>query len=509
MVTVLFASMLVPGGASADLQSDLANDVREFFDVGRSSVPRADCGPGSMPEPGLQGDVPAADRNNGRSRQGYSCNMSLLGSPGEARGSGLVSASFENCIYSSTLFPGIVFGEPGLRVFDATDPARPVQTAVLAEPAMAWGTWESLKVNPKRKLLAATAVPTGMSAGYFSVYDISDCAHPRLLNPGVGTNLLQPMPFLSHEGGFSPDGNTYWATGVAPGLLTGIDISDPVNPRIISQNVTGLTAHGFGISDDGNRMYMSVAAGITTLDISEVQSRKRDPQVYHLGRLFWMDGQATQHSIPVTYGGKQHVFTIDEAGAGGVKLIDVSDDAEPRFVSKLKLEINLLEHQDSALASGMGGSGFGYNPHYCSADRSVDPTALACGWGQSGIRVFDVRDPANIRELGYLNPPARTWGQLGLPNSPHAWASLEGPPVVDPVAIGRAMVEGQFNPLEAISPRSLWLALGDLSADWCMSPPAFRGNQILVTCSDNGPMVMQFENGVYAAPDNQLSTVGS
>lgn len=66
------------------------------------------------------------------------------------------------------------------------------------------GTWESLKVNTARKLLVGTGVPFLEGTGYLSVYDISDCAHPRLLNPGPGTNLAMPLPITTHEGGFSP-----------------------------------------------------------------------------------------------------------------------------------------------------------------------------------------------------------------------------------------------------------------------------------------------------------------
>ena len=38
---------------------------------------------------------------------------------------------------------------------------------------------------------------------------------------------------------------------------------------------------------------------------------------------------------------------------------------------------------------------------------------------------------------------------------------------------------------------------GNLSADWCSSPPRFVGNQLWVTCMDNGFMALQFTNGVY------------
>src|SRR3546814_20768964 len=38
---------------------------------------------------------------------------------------------------------------------------------------------------------------------------------------------------------------------------------------------------------------------------------------------------------------------------------------------------------------------------------------------------------------------------------------------------------------------------GNLSADWCSSPPRFVGNQLWVTGMDNGFMAVQFTNGGY------------
>ncbi|MFQ6392836.1 LVIVD repeat-containing protein [Nocardia sp. KC 131] len=509
VTTAVVAAMMVPSSASADLQSDITTFVQEFLDVGRSSVPRADCGAGSMPETGLQGDVPAADRNSRRSTQGYRCNMSMLGNFA-GRGAGITSTSYENCAYMGSFFPGDLISEGrGVQVLDVSDPANPRPTATLTEPAMLAGTWESLKVNAERKLLVGTGVPVGEGVGYLSVYDISDCAHPRLLNPGAGTNLLMPLPITTHEGGFSPDGNTYWASGIAPGFVSAVDLTNPSNPRVIWQGLTGIEAHGFGISADGNRMYLSALGGFTVLDISAVQRRDPNPQVQHIGRTFWTDGWATQHSIPVTYGGKPYLYTIDEGGSGGVKLIDISDDTAPKVAGKIKLEINLPQNIDSNIGSSMGGSVFAYESHYCAADRPTDPTALACGWISSGIRVFDIRDPHDIREMAYFNPPARTGQNLSLWNSPHALASIIGVPLMTAPPAARAVLEGQFNPWDAFTPRTGNLAFGDVSTDWCFSPPEWRGDQLYVACSDNGFMVLQLDNAVYTPPADQQSIVGS
>ncbi|WP_063065265.1 LVIVD repeat-containing protein [Nocardia violaceofusca] len=506
---VLAAAILPVGGASADLQSDIATQVQEFLDIGKVAVPPADCGPGSRPETGMQGDVPAADRASGRSTQGYTCNMSFVGGYA-GHGAGITSTTYDHCSYTGSFFPGDLLGPAqGVQVIDASDPAHPVLSTTLTEPAMMAGTWESLKVNTARKLLVGTGVPFLEGTGYLSVYDISDCAHPRLLNPGPGTNLAMPLPITTHEGGFSPDGRTYWASGIAPGFVSAVDLTDPANPHVIWQGLTGIEAHGFGISPDGNRMYLSALGGFTVLDISAVQRRDPNPQVNHIGRVFWTDGWATQHSVPVSYDGTPYLFTVDEAGAGGVKLVDLSDENNPKVVEKIKLRIDLPENQDSMLASSMGGSVFSYDPHYCAADRPENPTALACGWESSGIRVFDVRDPFRVHEIAYFNPPARTGQNLQLWNSPHALGSLIGPPALEGFSVARAILDGKFDPAQALSPRTGMLAFGDVSSDWCFAPPEWHGSQLWTSCNDNGFMVLQLDNDVYSPPADQQSIVGS
>lgn len=491
------------------LPATASGETFTSFDVGSVAVPRADCGPGSLPETGLQGDVPAEDRNSGRSTAGYRCNMSLIGGL-QDRGGGILSVTYDHCSYTSTFFPGNLLGPaPGVQVLDVSDPRNPVMTASLNEPAMIGGTWESLKVNKARKLLAATAVPAATGAGFFSVYDISDCAHPKLLNPGPGTDPRMPLPFLSHEGGFSPDGNTYWADGVFPGFVSAIDLVDPANPRVIWQGLHGFTGHGFGISTDGNRMYLSNLGGLTILDISAVQRRDPYPVVPQIATYLWTDGHFNQHSIPVTYDGKPYFFTVDEAGSGGVKVFDITDEARAEVVQKIKLEINLPDNIDANVRSASGGSLFAYESHYCAVDRPNNPTTLACSWISSGIRVFDVRDLDNIREIAYYNPPAQKSKNLTLTNSVHAVASIVGVPVFDFLPLARSILEGKVDPNVAIGPRTGQVAFGDLTSDWCMSPPEFHGDQIWTSCSDNGFMVLQLDNGVYEVPADQDSTVGS
>ncbi|GEE00044.1 hypothetical protein nbrc107696_04900 [Gordonia spumicola] len=469
----------------------------------------AHCGPGSAPTSGLQGEVTAAERASGRSKRGFTCNVVPV-SAYAGHGGGIVAAAYGTCGYTGTVFPGSAVGRNGgVQVIDAATPSRLRTTATLDAPALQAGTWETLKVNARRRLLVGTGVPFLFGAGLMAVYDVSDCAHPRLLNTTAGTPAA-PLPITSHEGGFSPDGRTYWTSGMGPGLLSAVDLSDPARPRVIWQGLTGLEAHGFGISADGSTLYLSHNfGGISVYDISQVTARRTDPQVPLLSNLSWDDaGWATQHSVPVAYGERTVLYTPTEGGSGGVKVIDATDPRRPRLINTIKLAVNLPENQDRAVASSSGGGVFAYESHYCSADRPVNPTALACGWTSSGVRVFDIRDPRRVKEIAYYVPPSKPASPLTAWNSPHVMSAVVGVPVLSAPSILDALRRGEFDPAQARSNRTS-MVLSDLSTDMCFSPPEWRGNRLYVTCSDNGFQVIELTNDVYRAPADQRTTVGS
>ena len=426
-------------------------------------VPEAHCGRGSMPETGLQGQVPLADRESGRSQEGYRCNLELLGQY-QGEGTTWVSQSYDTCAYHSQAVPSsIQAGTPGVNVVDVSDPRNPVLTQRLTSPAFLGGTWESLKVNTRRGLLAGVLAGPSDGVAAFDVYDISDdCAHPRLLNGAASVSI--PANAVGHEGNWSPDGRTYWSTSLWGGNITAIDVSDPSVPKLLYTGSTGLINHGLSFSDDGRRLYLADIdkAGLTIFDVSEIQDRKPAPQIHRLGSVGWTDGSFGQHAVPISYRGKPYVVFVDEGGAGAARIIDVSDEMAPVVVAKLKLEIHLPEHAAARAEDTAGNGGFGYEGHYCDVDRAENPTALACGYFQSGVRVFDIRNPLKPREIAYFNPPAQVGQAARLTGSNHATSGA------------------------------------DMTADWCSSPPRFVGrDQLWVACQDNGFLTLQFTNGAY------------
>lgn len=105
-------------------------------------------------------------------------------------------------------------------------------------------------------------------------------------------------------------------------------------------------------------------------------------------------------------------------------------------------------------------SGFTYGSHYCSVNDRDDATKLACGYFESGIRVFDIVDPARPKEVAYFVPPAVTTPSPGSFNNAT-------------VAKGRP--------------------------DHCSAQARFvvAGSRLVTTCQDNGFLALQFTSGAW------------
>jgi len=472
-IAVLAASISSFGSSSAPLSPTLS-----------APVPRAHCGPGDRPELGIQGRVSLTDRTSGRSRSGYSCNLRMLGRF-QGEGSSWVSQSYKHCAYMSTHFPSLA-QHPGVQVLDVSNPRAPRRVGTLTDQAML-GTWETLKVNRARGLLAAVSAPSpgGNGVGFFAVYDVkTNCARPRLLSSIASTQSTQVANGVGHEGNWTPDGRTYWATSLSAGLVTAIDVKDPSQPRIIFEGQTSFGNHGLSLSRDGTRLYIAKVGagtgapldgnGVQVFDVSQIQMRVPNPQMRPIGEATWTDGSLGQHAIPVSYRGHPHLVYVDEGGAGAARILDVANETRPVVVSKLKLAIHMPKYADLRMRDTANNGGFGYEGHYCAVDRLTDPQALACGYFQSGVRVFDIRRPRYPREIAYFNPPAQLGKNAMLQGSEHANS---------PMLSGR-----------------------DLNTDWCSSPPRFVGRQLWVACQDNGFMTLQFTHGVYPFTSTQVSS---
>ena len=483
------------------------------------TVPKATCGPNDHPETGLQGQVPAALRAAGF--KGFNCNLELVG---QSRGDGAnwQTAEFSEgahriCAYHGTSFSTTNRTHLGVPVIDVTNENAPTPTGYLTTTSML-DPWESLKVNERRKLLAADNGHNGGGGPEVDIYDISvDCRYPQLQAsiaiglPDGSTGVPSDVPIIGHEGAWAPDGLTYYGgdlryaapgTTVRTGQYYAVDTTNPKEPKLITKwttGVTGANVHGMSISEDGTRGYFvslgnvggagltdpSVPAinGLLIYDLTDIQLRNPNPKPKLLGKVFWKDGSVAQHTIPVKIGGKPYVIFVDEGGSGGgtsatqlanacaaglppfpmARIIDISDETNPKIVSRLALEVHDPKNCAAVTPDLVGLSIFTYGSHYCSVDNKNHATTLACGYFNSGIRVFDIRDPLRPKEIAYFNPAGTT---TPSPGSNHG---------------------------------ANWRAGG---ADWCSAQVHLdhRRGTLWTTCQDNGLLMLKFTNGVWPFP---------
>jgi hypothetical protein len=393
------------------------------------ATPLVPCGPGSRPQPGVDGRVPA-----GSAKDGLSCNVSLVGHQGTEGGFKVIryiDAQRRECaFYDTTLMfplnalnPGA--GSEGVAVLDMSNPAHPVQTDTLTTTPML-SPHESLNLNTKRGLLAAVNGNLATEPGFVSIYDVhADCRHPVLQSNG-------PFARFGHESGFSPDGKTFYATSTALQSITAIDVTNPKAPHAVWQG--NVFSHGMSLSADGNRAYVADPKGnMLILDTSQIQARKANPQTREISRLTWHASSIPQNAIPFTEHGHPYVLEFDEYDqstlnpngdpnlVGAARIIDISDETKPYIVSNLRLQVDQpAEHAAAANDPGGSGAPQGYAAHYCNIPSRVDPKVVACSFITSGLRIFDIRDLVHPKEIGYFVAPPQARSENG--NTPSDFA---------------------------------------------------------------------------------------
>jgi hypothetical protein len=517
VVVALSCVALSSGAASARESADDEGD-----DGGKVplTVTKAVCGLEDHAETALQGQVPASLRASGF--LGFNCNLKLVGQS-KGDGANWQSAEFKDrmghtCGYHGTAFTTAGRTHVGSPVIDLTDPHHPTPTGYLTSISML-DPWESLKANAQRQLLAADNAHNGAGGPEVDIYDVSgDCRVPQLLASvavGTGTDGGDVAPVIGHEGSWAPDGLTYYGGSPVQHIYYAVDTADPTAPKLITTWLTPFgqppgagydgASHGLSISDDGNRGYMvsigfpanfasltdptaKPTNGLLIYDLSDIQSRKANPQAKLIGSVLWKDGSVAQHTIPVKIRGKPYIIFADEGGAGGsnsaaqrqaacaaglppyplARIIDISDETNPKIVSRLGLEVHDPANCAQVLPDLVGLSIFTYGSHYCSVDNKDNATTVACGYFNAGIRVFDIRNPRHVKEIAYFNPAGTT---TPSPGSNH-------------VTFGQ------------------WRAGGP---DWCNAQvhlDAERGT-VWTTCQDNGLLMLKFERHVWPFEDSR------
>ena len=403
------------------------------------AVPRAECGPDAREETGIQGRVSRADHESGLAAQGLRCNTELVGQHTQEKagidGSILGSVAGykvhryvddqgnECAYYDTSLLPPANAGDAnlGVRVLDMEDPSDPTLSMILTSPAMTF-PHESLVVNERRGLLIAVAgnLAQAVLPGVVDIYDLNGplgCAAPVLLSS-------TPLGIVGHESGISPDGNTFYATSFSMGTVTVLDISDPVLP--VPLGTIDAEAHGMSVSEDGTRGYLAIDPaylptralrsdfGMLTVDLTQFQNREPDPVAEEISWLQWDGVSIPQSTIPITVDGHPYVLESDEFGPGASRLIDISDEENPFVASNIRLEVHQADIRDAdpSIEDDPGVDtpfqfAQDYTGHYCNVPTRDDPKIVAGGMSISGLRIFNIEDPCEPREVAYFTAPVQ------------------------------------------------------------------------------------------------------
>ena len=183
--------------------------------------------------------------------------------------------------------------------------------------------------------------------------------------------------------------------------------------------------------------------------------------------------------------GKPYIIFVDEGGSGGLtsaaqlqaacaaglppfpmaRIIDISDETNPKIVSRLMLEMHDPANCDQSRRTSSGSRRSPTAATTAASTISDHATTLACGYFNSGIRVFDIRDPQRPKEIAYYNPAGVTTPVRRLESRSRRGLDSGGPRLV----LGAGASRRETG--------TLW-----------------------TTCQDNGLLMLKFTNGAWPLP---------
>ncbi|MGH2751933.1 MAG: LVIVD repeat-containing protein [Actinomycetota bacterium] len=314
----------------------------------------------------------------------------------------------------------------GLTTYDVSNPAAPQEIGRLALPHF---QNEDVDLGGDILLISNDAAE---STGILYVIDISDPANPSILaTHQMGGNPLLGGP--GHTASCVLDCRYAWVTD--GGSIRVIDLTDPANP--VNKGTFATPAGGdvatHDVQVDANGLYWVVGFGGAT--------------AYQLPRAYSGEGLGTvvaqtDASGRSTYfeefglgdGGNPNDFVLHNShrrrnddvvfiteedytrpacqGAGSLGAWQLPVDKRGRPTGA---ELSPLDQWVPELLEDSTPTAAVCSAHYFDLEANV----VAQGWYEMGLRLLDVSDPTDIRQVGYFVPrSAMTWSAYFPPTDP-------------------------------------------------------------------------------------------
>ena len=341
----------------------------------------------------------------------------------------------------------------GVRRYDVTDPAVPIELAPISDsypgtwtPAVWVGEVATSSFSGTLAVVAHRACDTDAagSFGGLALYDVSDPETPKPLavyDAGAGTSGIADLDvWLFGErvlvGAVVP--NSFLDHSDAVGDVRIVEITDPQAPADIAdwdlrRDVIGetdldgidpreLRAEGITIDPDQRRAFMAYwDAGIVVLDLATPNrptfAGRHASSEHQEGNAASTTLDPLRHVLAVTY---QDVDPLaDEVGDptwGLSAVLDVHDD--PSLTSLVSFDGAIPDSDGRIPLEGV----------YTAFQGLVVDQRLYAAWASGGLRVVDLHDPERPLEVASFVPPTRIdpQRQLSAPNGniamPFVWS---------------------------------------------------------------------------------------
>lgn len=301
-------------------------------------------------------------------------------------------------------------GERGTSILDVRDPTAP--RLVTRIPSFPNTHGHKVQIVDDVLLVNRERIPrsTGPWVAGMAIYDIGSPTKPREIAfwPAGGKGVHRPtfweMPYAYVSAG---------ADGYSDQFLTILDLSDPASPDEVGRwwlpGMRTGAGEPTGWGDDwvvkfhhaivrGDRAYCSWwDQGVVILDVSD----KGAPRF--VSQLTWEHdvSRATHTAFPLP---ARDLLVVTEeripAGCVGVapntRIVDISDELNPKVVSTFP-----VPEGDFCNRGGRFGP---HNVHEMRPGTMSDPNTVYLTYFNAGIRVYDVSDPLQPKEIAYYIP---------------------------------------------------------------------------------------------------------
>ncbi len=309
----------------------------------------------------------------------------------------------------------------GWSVLDVSDPAAPEYRSYIPGPENTWTI--QIQVADGKMITGLERIAPGWggtdgqpAAEGFFIFDVDEPTQPKQIGHfktgSTGTHR-----------NFYDGGNLVHAAAGAPGLngkiYRSVDISDSSNPREVgrfslAEQAPGAITNGLKFSChgpahiEGNRAYLSYGdGGGIILDVSDMAQPKMISQLAFRG-ITATQGIHTYLPLPRRKIALINDEAIRENGDENLNLagiVDISDEKRPRMLSLLPLPEPPVESELKNFYEKAGRFG-PHNHHHpnhqaCLEDR--DDVAYLT-YFNAGLRVYDIRDARQPKEIGYFVP---------------------------------------------------------------------------------------------------------